>query len=101
MVTVSEPTEKERRKQKGSVNATVRGNGLVNEVVTIVAEVEGRGTEETEKGREIVEGQIVIMTAEIAEGQWCIVYFLFIWKACWLKLSIWPEWVSPQNAGCF
>lgn len=77
MVTVSEQIERKKKKQKGSVNATVRGNGLVNEVVTIVAEGEGRGTEETEKGRGTVEGQIVIMTTEIAEGQLSIECFTF------------------------
>jgi len=52
MVIVSEQTKRKRRKQNGSVNAIVRGNGLVtveaNEAVILVVGVDGKGREETE-----------------------------------------------------
>jgi hypothetical protein len=71
MVIVSEQTERNlRRKQKESANVIVRGNApgaaRRNEAVTTAVGVEGKGTE---NGNVIVEGRIVIMTAEVAEGQ--------------------------------
>ena len=87
MLIVSEQTERKKRRQKESANVIERENGVAvvkrNEAVTTAVVVDV-----TENGNAIVEGLIVIMTAEVAEGKLCVTLIIQFASPCWNLLLL-------------